>query len=205
MSEAFEKAVEWVRSQVAQGTPLSTVMKDVPTFKDEKFTVNRVASVDPLIVGYSDPKLNIKINDATIRAVTRVAKMHGLDAIPTTNMILIKSGERNVAFVSPDGVYSSDGRVFTDLMVTIQTQPVDAPLKDSWLDSITQLVSSKLYDLVFTALLFFLLPTTLAAISLITTPSLWFPYPLNIVVTVLLFLISVYVIKKYLRENPLRR
>lgn len=204
MSEAFEKAVEWVRSQVSQGASPSAVMKDVPTFRDEKFTVNRVASVEPLVIGYSDPKLNIKINDATIRAVTRVAKMHGLDTIPTSNVILIRSGDKNVAFVSPDGVYSSDGKVFADLLLTLQTQPADAPIKDSWLDSLSQLISSRLYDLIFTALLFFLLPTTLAALSLATTPSLWFPYPLNVVVTVLLLLVSVYVIRRYLRENPLR-
>ncbi|MCS7095220.1 MAG: hypothetical protein NZ988_05390 [Thaumarchaeota archaeon] len=204
MSEAFEKAVEWVRSQVSQGASPSAVMKDVPTFRDEKFTVNRVASVEPLVIGYSDPKLNIKINDATIRAVTRVAKMHGLDTIPTSNVILIRSGDKNVALVSPDGVYSSDGKVFADLLLTLQTQPADAPIKDSWLDSLSQLISSRLYDLIFTALLFFLLPTTLAALSLATTPSLWFPYPLNVVVTVLLLLVSVYVIRRYLRENPLR-
>lgn len=204
MSEAFEKAVDWVRSQLSQGSPPTAIMKDAPTFRDERFTVNRVASVDPIVVGYSDPKLGIKISDATIRAVTRVAKMHGFEAVPTSNMIIIRSGERNVAFVSPDGVYSSDGKLFADLVMTLQTQPVDAPVKDSWLDSVAQLVSSRLYDLFFVALLFFLLPTTLAAISLITTPSLWFPFPVNVAVTVLLLLVSVYVIKRYLKENPLK-
>jgi uncharacterized membrane protein len=55
------------------------------------------------------------------------------------------------------------------------------------------------------ALLFFLLPTTLAAISLITTPSLWFPYPMNVAVTVALLLVSVYVFKKYIAENRPKR
>jgi len=87
----------------------------------------------------------------------------------------------------------------------LRTQPVDAPVKDSWLDSITQLVSKYGVDLIFMALFFFLLPTTLAAISLITTPSLWFPYPVNVAVTVALLLVSVYVFRKYIAENRPKR
>jgi hypothetical protein len=144
----------------------------MPEFKDERFTVNRVVLLDPVTVGYADPKAALKITDGLVRAVSRVAKMHGFEAVQTSTGIIVRSGEI---------------------------------VKDSWLDSITQLVSKYGVDLIFMALLFFLLPTTLAAISLITTPSLWFPYPVNVAITVALLLVSVYVFRKYIAENRPKR
>ncbi len=205
MSSAFEKAVDWVKQQAAAGKPLPTIQKEMPEFRDERFTVNRVALLDPVMVGYADPKASVKITDGLVRAVSRVAKMHGFEAVQTSTGVIVRSGERNVAFVTQEGVFSSDRKLFEDLIDALRTQPVDAPVKDSWLDSITQLVSKYGVDLVFMALLFFLLPTTLAAISLIATPSLWFPYPLNVAVTVFLLLVSIYVFRKYLAENRPKR
>ena len=205
MSSAFERAVDWVRQQAAAGKPLPAIQKEMPEFKDERFTVNRVALLDPVTVGYSDPRAAVKITDGLVRAVSRVAKMHGFEAVQTSNGVIVRSGERNVAFVTEEGVFSSDRKLFEDLVDALRTQPVDAPVKDSWLDSVTQLVSRYGVDLVFMALLFFLLPTTLAAISLITTPSLWFPYPLNVAVTAALLLVSVYVFRKYIAENRPKR
>lgn len=201
MSSAFDRAVEWVRQQVSAGKELPSIAKEMPEFKDERFTVNRVVLLEPVMVGYADPKATIQITDGLVRAVTRVAKMHGLEVVQTSNGITVRSGERNVAFVTQEGVFSSDRKLFEDLMDAVRTQPVEAPVKDSWLDSIAQLASKYGVDLVFMALLFFLLPTTLAAISLATTPSLWFPYPVNLAVTVALLLVSVYIFRKYLAEN----
>ncbi len=205
MSSAFERAVEWVRQQATAGKLLPVIQKEMPEFKDERFTVNRVVLLDPVTVGYADPKAALKITDGLVRAVSRVAKMHGFEAVQTSTGIIVRSGERNVAFVTQEGVFSSDRKLFEDLIDALRTQPVDAPVKDSWLDSITQLVSKYGVDLIFMALLFFLLPTTLAAISLITTPSLWFPYPVNVAVTVALLLVSVYVFRKYIAENRPKR
>jgi hypothetical protein len=56
MSSAFERAVEWVRQQATAGKPLPAIQKEMPEFKDERFTVNRVALLDPVTVGYADPK-----------------------------------------------------------------------------------------------------------------------------------------------------
>ncbi|MEM0375137.1 MAG: hypothetical protein QXO17_07730 [Nitrososphaerota archaeon] len=205
MSSAFDRAVEWVRQQASAGKGLPSIAKEMPEFRDERFTVNRVVLLEPIMVGYADPKASIQLTDGLFRAVTRVAKMHGFEAVQTSNGIAVRSGDRNVAFVTQEGVFSSDRKLFEDLVEAVRTQPVDAPVKDSWLDSIVQLTSKYGVDLIFMALLFFLLPTTLAAISLAATPSLWFPYPVNVGVAAALLLISVYVFRKYLAENRPKR
>lgn len=206
METAFTKAAEWVKREAAAGKTLALLQSSMPEFRDGSLTVNRLLSLEPLLLGYFDSKLRIDIDPDIVRVVSKVGKWHGLEAVTVPPDVHLVREERVVAVVRSDGFASSDPKVFED--VAREVYGIGGPptrgigVKDRWLDSAARLVGDRrLFEAVFFVILFILLPPTLAAYSLATTPSLLVPDYVRLGVVVLIILSALYIARLYIREN----
>ncbi len=206
MSEAFRKAEEWVRQQLSQGRDLASIQASLPGFRDGPININRVLSLDPLLLGHFDEKLALKISDDVVRAAWKVAKLRGLNVYSSSHEVRIVKDGITHGLVMQRGFAASSPDLFSDLAASIFGLG-GAPLrgvgvKDRWRDSIAALISDrKVVELIFTVLLLILLPTTLAAASLLITPSIIIPDIGRIAVVILLLYTTYYIAKRYIAEN----
>ncbi len=210
MSEAFQKAVEWVRQQSKEGKRIADIQASFPTFKDSNLTINRVLSNNPLLLGYFDEKLKLKINERVIRAATLVAKLRGLDVFVSPPEIRIVRDGMLHGLLREDGFAACDPNLFRDIAVKIYgiggSPDHEVPVKDSWLDSLARLLSDRGFvETVFFAALVILLPPTLAAISLLITPSRFVPDPVRLGISIIILLAALYLARLYIRENLRQR
>jgi hypothetical protein len=206
MSEAFSRAEEWVKQQLNHGMDLASIQAGFPGFKVGAISVNRVISVDPLLLGYFDEKLTLKITEDVIRAVWRVAKLHGLNVYTASQEIRIVKDGILYGLVRQNGFAAGKPALFADLasmVFGIGGEPLArVPVKDSWLGSLATLISDrKVVETLFTVILVILLPTTLAAASLLITPSIFLPDIGRVAAVLLLLLATIYIAKLYIAEN----
>ena len=206
MATAFTKAAEWVKKETTAGKHLALLQSSMPEFRDGPFTVNRLVSVDPLLLGYFDSKLKLNIDGDLVRTVAKVGKWHGVEAVTAPPDVHLVKGDSVVAVIRQDGFASSDPKLFEDIakeIYGIGGRPTrGVGVKDRWLDSIALLVSDRrLFETVFFAILFILLPPTLAAYSLAITASLVVPDFIRFGVVVLILISALYIARLYIREN----
>lgn len=206
MSEAFKRAFDWALQQEKRGLGLAAVQSAFPVFRDGNITVNRVLSIEPLLLGYFDEKLGLKISDKVVRAVHRVAKLRGLDVVVAPPEIRIVKNGVLCGLVRENGFAAGDAQLFNDLALKVYgvggSPDLEVDVKDSWLDSLAGLLSDKNFvETVFFLVLAVLLPPTLAAISLIITPSRFIPDPIRIGAVIAIFLSAFYIARLYIREN----
>jgi hypothetical protein len=210
LSEAFQKAAEWVLKQSREGKSLADIQASFPVFKDSNITINRVLSNNPLLLGYFDEKLKLKINDRVIRAAALVAKLRGFDVFTSPPEIrIVKDGVLH-GLLREDGFAASDPLLFRDIAVKVYgiggSPELEVPVKDSWLDSLARLLSERGFvETVFFAALVILLPPTLAALSLLITPSRFVPDPLRLGISIVILLAALYLARLYIRENLRQR
>ncbi|GBC70494.1 hypothetical protein HRbin02_00262 [Candidatus Calditenuaceae archaeon HR02] len=206
MSEAFQKAVEWVLQQSRDGKSLAEIQASFPVFKDSNITINRVVSNSPPLLGYFEEKLKLKINDRVIRAAILVAKLRGFDVFVSPPEIRIVRDGVLHGLLREDGFAASDPLLFRDIAVRVYGigGPPDheVSVRDSWLDSLARLLSDRGFvETVFFAALVILLPPTLAALSLLITPSRFVPDPVRLVISITILLAALYLARLYFREN----
>ncbi|MEM1923130.1 MAG: hypothetical protein QXW60_00950 [Nitrososphaerota archaeon] len=206
MSEAFQKARSWVQQRLSEGKGLAVIQSSFPLFREGNITINRVLSADPPLLGYFDDKLALKVSDGVVRAVHRVAKLRGLDVVFVPPEVRIVKDGVLYGLVREDGFAASDAGLFNDLAVKIYglggSPDLEVDVRDSWLNSLARLLSDKNFvETFFLVILAILIPPTLAAISLIITPSRFIPDPIRYVAVVAIFLVAFYVARLYVREN----
>ncbi|MFQ5762241.1 MAG: hypothetical protein ACE5PO_04320 [Candidatus Bathyarchaeia archaeon] len=79
MSEAYARAVSHVEQLKKQGVPAIEIQLRFPPFSQGGFTVNRVYSVDPVLVGmYSAGNSMVKFDKSTLEKISQLAKQRGL-------------------------------------------------------------------------------------------------------------------------------
>jgi len=210
LSEAFRRGQEWVLQQLREGRDPAYIQASFPGFRDSALTVNRVISVDPLLIGYFDDKFKLGLSDKVFRAATLVAKMRGLSAFASPPEIrLVRDGVVH-GLIRENGFAAADPGLFSDIASMVYGlgggTPVEVAVKDSWIDSLARLISDRrLVETVFFVILVALLPPTLAAISLIITPSLFVPDIARVAVAIGILLTALYLARLYVSENLRQR
>ncbi|MEM2294496.1 MAG: hypothetical protein QXX41_14590, partial [Nitrososphaerota archaeon] len=115
MTGAFEKALEWIKGEVDNGKPLSTIMLTMPTFRDNELVINKIYSFNPLIIGYSGPELNIELDSKMILKVNWIAKNFGMNVVFSPPDIHILRENEPVGVVKRDGFGASDPILLSEL------------------------------------------------------------------------------------------
>lgn len=204
---SFEKALEWVRTQLSSGKTLAEIQSSFPEFKDGTLTINRVLQLDPPLLGYFDSnKLKLNIDEETIRVVSKVGKIHGLEVVSVPPDVHLLREGKLVAIVRSNGFAATERVLFEDLAKDVYgiggAPAKGATIKDRWLDSLATLLGDKNFvDTLFFVIFFLLLPTTLATIVLLMTPSLIVPDLIRFGVALLMLAGTLYITRLYVREN----
>ncbi|MEM2549884.1 MAG: hypothetical protein QXI61_00625 [Nitrososphaerota archaeon] len=179
MTGAFEKALEWIKGEVDNGKPLSTIMLTMPTFRDNELVINKIYSFNPLIIGYSGPELNIELDSKMILKVNWIAKNFGMNVVFSPPDIHILRGNEPVGVVKRDGFGASDPILLSELNRHIgrlsNQYGVKIEVKDSWIKSAKILsMHRQSRRILLVALFIIILPT-----SLVLSISLTYPYILG--------------------------
>ncbi len=178
MAGAFEKAVKWIRKELDEGKPPSTIMLSMPTFEDGKLVINKIFSFSPLIIGYTDPEQNIELDQRLILKVSWIAKNLGMRVVVSPPDIHILRESEPVGIVRRNGYGASDPVILTELARQIgvekSQQSVSVSVKDSWLSSLRILLRERQAKrLIFSAIFFIILPTLLVLYASLTYPFLF--------------------------------
>lgn len=210
MSEAFQRALDWVLERVKEGKDLAYIQASFPLFRDGGLTINRVVSIDPVLLGYFDEKLKLKISDDVVRAASLVAKLRGFNVFVSPPEIRIVKNGVIRGVLREDGFAAGDAPLFREIAVKVYgvggAAVKGVPVRDSWLDSLARLLSDRGFvETIFFIALLILLPPTLAALSLLMTPSRLVPDPLRIGVAAAILFVSFYLGRLYVREQLRQR
>ncbi|MCS7142714.1 MAG: hypothetical protein NZ920_02820 [Aigarchaeota archaeon] len=203
---SFESALKWYKEQVSAGKPFSIIQSSTPEFRDGTFTVNRIFQSDPLLLGYFDQRLKLTIDEGLERAASKVAKLHEAVVVRVTPDLHFLREGKLVAVLRSNGFAAADRMLFEDIareLYGIGGSPMrDQPVKDRWSDSLANLLGNKEFvDTLFFVILFLLLPTTMAAYTLVITPSLYVPDLARFGVVFLMLTAAIYIGRLYVREN----
>ncbi|MCS7145497.1 MAG: hypothetical protein RMJ28_03220 [Nitrososphaerota archaeon] len=210
MSETFQRALDWVLQRVKEGKDLAYIQASFPVFRDGGLTINRVVSVDPVLLGYFDEKLKLKINENVVRSASLVAKLRGFDLFASPPEIRIVKDGVIRGVLREDGFAASDALLFREIATKVYglggAAIMEMPVKDSWPNSLARLLSDRGFvETIFFIALLILLPPTLAALSLLVTPSRFVPDPLRIGVAAAILFVSFYLGRLYVREQLRQR
>lgn len=196
--------------QIRQGKDIAQIQAAFPIFSESGLTVNRVLSVNPLLLGYFDEKMRLNINDRFVRAVSLIAKLRGLNVYVSPPEVRIVKDGTVYGVLREDGFAAGDALLFQEIALKVYglggSATIEAPVKDSWLNSLSRLLSDReLVKTVSLIILVALLPLILTALSLLVMPSHLVPDPIRIGAAIAVLLVASYVARLYIRENLTRR
>lgn len=206
MAGAFEKAVEWIRGEIESGKPISTIMLTMPTFSDDKLVINKIYSLNPLIIGYSGPELNLELNSKLILKVNWIAKNFGMNVVLSPPDIHILRGNEPVGVVKRDGFGASDPTLLYELNRHIgrlsNQYGVEIEVKDSWIKSAkTLLMHPQSRRIILMALVFIILPTLLVLSISLTFPLILGGGLTALSMPIIVFLVTAIATYLYLRRE----
>lgn len=207
MAGAFERAVEWIRREIENGRPISTIMLTMPTFKDDELTINKIYSFDPLIIGYADPEMKIELDSKLILRVDWIAKNLGLWMVVTPPEIHILRESEPVGLVRRNGFGASDPVLYSELFRQIgpgkSQLETSVEVKDSWIKSIKALLTNQQFRRFLSAVLgFVILPTALVSSISLTYPSLLGGGLTALLMPIIVFIATAIITYLYLRRSP---
>ncbi len=210
LAGAFEKAVEWIKKEIENGKPLLTIMLNMPEFKDEKLTINKIYSINPLIIGYSDSKLGIEIDPKLRLEIEWVAKILGLKTIVTPPVIHIVRDSEQVGIICRDGYGASDPVLLEELSNRLSRRKdgfaIDVRIKDSWIGSAKILLASQQFRrFLLAVLLLVFLPTSISLYVSINYSSILGGAVISILVPITVFFLTAITTYLYLRKRPSTR